>query len=345
MDIKKQPFGKTPDGKIIDHFTLTNKGGLETGIITYGGIIVSLKTLDKNGNLADIVLGCDTLDDYLNETSYFGCIVGRCVNRIRNARFSLNGIEYMVSKNCGENHIHGGIKGFDKAVWDATEIKAANSVALKLTYVSKDSEEGYPGNLKCTVIYTLTNDNELKISYEAQTDKTTVLNLTNHSYFNLAGYNASDVFDHEIMINADKFTVSDETLIPTGEIKSVKGTPLDFTKSIAIGARIAKVRGGYDLNYILNSSDGSLALAARVYELKTGRIMEIYTTQPGIQLYTGNFLNGSSKGKGAVYNKHSGFCLETQHYPNSPNIPNFPSTVLEPGQKYHQVTVHRFSVE
>jgi len=345
VNIQKESFGKTSDGNTVELYTLTNKNGLEARIITYGGTIISLKTPDRNGKLADIVLGGDTLDDYLKGTPYFGCIVGRYANRIRNAKFALNDIEYMVSKNIGQHHLHGGVKGFDKVVWDAQEIKTQDGAALKLTYLSKDGEEGYPGNLKCTVVYTLTDNNELKISYDAQTDKSTVLNLTNHSYFNLAGYGSGDVSAHELTIKADKFTVSDENLIPTGEIKTVKGTPLDFTKPTPIGARIANVKGGYDLNYVLNSSDGSLALAARVHEPKTGRTMEVYTTQFGVQFYTGNFLDGSCKGKGAVYNKHNGFCLETQHYPNSPNIPNFPSTVLQPGQKYSQVTVHRFSAK
>ena len=344
MSIKKQAFGKTEDGKNVDLYTLTNTNGLKAKIMTYGGIVTSLQVPDRNGNLADIVLGYDTLDEYIkNNSPYFGALIGRYGNRIAKGKFTLNGVEYTLATNNGPNHLHGGVKGFDKVVWKAKQMQTDEGPALKLTYRSRDGEEGYPGNLSCIVSYTLTNDNELKISYEAKTDKATIINLTHHSYFNLGGYNSGDILGHELMINADRFTAVDKDLIPTGEIKPVKGTPMDFTKPMPIGSRIKQVQGGYDHNYVLNSSDGSLALAASVYEPKTGRVMEIFTTEPGIQFYSGNFLDGSIKGKGAVYNKHNGFCLETQHFPDSPNKPNFPSVVLKPGEKYTQLTVHKFS--
>lgn len=344
MSIEKEAFGKTADGKNVDLYTLTNANGLKAKITNYGGIVTSLQVSDRNGNLADIVLGYDTLDKYIKASPYFGAIVGRYGNRIAKGKFTLNNFEYTLATNDGENHLHGGIKGFDKVIWNAETIEEDNGPAVKLTYLSKDGEEGYPGNLNCTVIYTLTNNNELKISYEAETNKPTVLNLTHHGYFNLAGHNSGDILGHELMLNADHFTPVDEGLIPTSEIKSVKGTPMDFTKPMPIGSRIAEVKGGYDHNYVLNKSDDSLTLAASVYELKTGRVMKIFTTEPGIQFYSGNFLDGSNKGKGAVYNKHNGFCLETQHFPDSPNKPNFPSVVLKPGEKYTHLTVHKFSV-
>jgi aldose 1-epimerase len=341
MSIKKQVFGKTEDGKNVDLYTLTNSTGLNAKIMTYGGIVTSLQVPDRNGNFADIVLGCDSLDEYIKGSPYFGALIGRFGNRIAKGKFTLDGVEYTLATNNGPNHLHGGIKGFDKVVWNAKQMQTDQGPALKLTYRSRDGEEGYPGNLSCTVIYTLTNNNELKISYEAKTDKATVINLTHHSYFNLGGHNSGDILGHTLIINADRFTPVDKDLIPTGEIKPVKGTPMDFTKPMAIGSRIKQ--GGYDHNYVLNSSDGSLALAASVYEPKSGRVMEIFTTEPGIQFYTGNFLDGSVKGKGAVYNKHNGFCLETQHFPDSPNKPNFPSVVLKPGEKYTQLTVYKFS--
>lgn len=343
MSIKKQAFGKTDDGKSVDLYTLTNAGGLKAEIITFGGIVTSLQVPDRKGNFADIVLGCDDVNDYAKKSPYFGALIGRFGNRIAKGKFTLDGVEYTLATNNSPNHLHGGVKGFDKVVWTAKPMQSKEGPALKLTYKSRDGEEGYPGNLSCTVIYTLTDSNELKISYEAKTDKDTIVNLTHHSYFNLAGYNSGDVLGHELMINANNFTPVDKTAIPTGEIKAVKGTPWDFTKPMTIGSRIKEVEGGYDHNYVLNSSDGSLALAASVYEPKTGRALEIYTTEPGVQFYSGNFLDGSLKGKGAVYNKHAGFCLEAQHFPDSPNEPNFPSVVLKPGQKYTQLTVHKFS--
>jgi aldose 1-epimerase len=325
-------------------YSLTNANGLTAEIITFGGTITSLQVPDRDGKLVDVVLGYDNLGQYESQDNpYFGSVIGRYANRIAKGRFTLNGVEYTPAVNNGPNHLHGGIKGFDKVVWNAQVIEEADGPALKLTYLSKDGEEGYPGNLTCTVIYALTNDNELKINYEAVTDKATVVNLTNHSYFNLAGYDSGDILGHELMLNADSFTPSDENLIPTGEIKSVKGTAMDFTKPTIIGSRIGQVKGGYDHNYVLNSKDGSLALAARAYEAKTGRVLEVYTTEPGVQFYTGNFLDGSIKGKGRVYNKHNGFCLETQRFPDSPNKPQFPSAILNPGQTYTHTTVIKFS--
>ena len=344
MSINTESFGKTPDGQEVDLYTMTNTNGITAKITNYGAILVSLEVPDKNGKPADITLGFDTLDGYIKGHPYFGATVGRYANRIGGAKFKLNDVEYQLAANNGPNHLHGGIKGFDKVVWKAEDVTAESDKAMvKLSYLSKDGEEGYPGNLACTVTYTLTNDDELKFNYEAETDKTTILNLTNHSYWNLAGQGNGDILGHELMLNADKYTPVDEGLIPTGEIKSVKDTPMDFTKPMIIGSRIAQVEGGYDHNYVLNSGGGTLALCARVYEPTSGRVMEIHTIEPGIQFYTGNFLDGSITGKSAkVYNKHYGFCLETQHFPDSPNKPDFPSVVLKPGDKYTTVTVHKF---
>jgi aldose 1-epimerase len=344
MSVGTQPFGKTPDGQEVELYTLANTNGLKATITNYGAILVSLEVPDRDGKLADITLGFDTLEGYIPRHPYFGVTVGRYANRIGAAKFKLNDIEYKLAANNGPNHLHGGIKGFDKVVWTAEYVLADKDGAkVKLSYLSKDGEEGYPGNLKCTVIYTLTKDDELKINYEAETDKPTVINLTNHSYWNLAGQGNGDILGHELMLNADKYTPVDEGLIPTGQIKSVKDSPMDFTKPMTIGSRIAQVEGGYDHNYVLNSGGGTLALCAKVYESTSGRIMEIYTVEPGVQFYTGNFLDGSITGKaGKVYKKHYGFCLETQHFPDSPNKPDFPSVVLKPGDKYTTVTVHKF---
>ena len=346
MGIRIESFGQTSDGQPVDLYTLTNANGIRARITNYGAILVSLEVPDRSGKLADVTLGYDTLDGYIKKSAFFGAAVGRYANRIGKAKFVLNGVEYKLAANNGENHLHGGIKGFDKVVWGAEEIRTADSVGLKLTYLSKDGEEGYPGNLPCVVMYTLTKNDELKISYEALTDKPTVINLTNHSYWNLAGQGNGDILGHELMLNADKYTPVDKGLIPTGEIRSVKDSPMDFTKATTIGSRIDKVEGGYDHNYVLKSGGGSLALCARVYEPKSGRVMEVYTTEPGVQLYTGNFLDGSITGKaGKVYKKHYGFCLETQHFPDSPNKPNFPSVVLNPGEKYTTVAVYKFSTK
>jgi len=348
--IQKQVFGTTADGKQVDLYKLTNANGLEARIMTYGGVVVSLRVPDRQGNLGDVVLGYDQLDGYLKKGAYFGAIIGRYGNRIGHGRFSLEGHEYKLAQNNGENHLHGGLIGFDKVIWNGTENPANDGVSLKLMYLSKDGEEGYPGNLSVTAVYTLTNKDELKISYSATTDKTTVVNLTNHSFFNLAGSGLN--LGHETMITADRFTPVDKGLIPTGELRSVKGTPMDFTTPATIGARIDQdydqlvLGGGYDHNYVLNKRDSELSLAARVYEPGTGRVMEVYTTEPGMQFYSGNFLDGSITGKGSqVYQKRSAFCLETQHFPDSPNKPNFPSTVLKPGQHYSSTTIYKFSVK
>ncbi|HEX8144629.1 MAG TPA: aldose epimerase family protein [Pyrinomonadaceae bacterium] len=351
--IKKRPFGQTADGTPVELYTLTNARGMEAQIMTYGGIVVSLKVPDRNRGLTDVVLGYDTLDGYLKDNGpYFGAIIGRYGNRIAKGKFSLNGVEYTLAKNNGENHLHGGLKGFDKVVWKATPVNGRGIRSLRLNYTSKDGEEGYPGNLSVTVTYTLTDNNELRIDYAATTDKDTVLNLTHHSYFNLAGAGAGDILGHEVYINADRFTpVADSGAIPTGELRSVTGTPMDFTKPTAVGARINQTDEqltfgrGYDHNWVLNKKGvRGPTLAARVRDPKTGRVMEVYTTEPGVQFYTGNFLDGTITGKGGmVYNQRYGLCLETQHFPDSPNQPGFPSTVLKPGQKYTQTTIYRFS--
>ena len=344
IDIRRELFGKTSGEETVDLYTLTNDNGLKVQIMSYGATVVSLEVPDRNGKFADVALGYDTFKEYVKGKAYFGATVGRYANRIAKGRFTLNGVEYKLAINDGENHLHGGNKGFDKVIWEGEPFKQEGAVGVKFTYLSKDGEEGYPGNLSCTVVYTLTDSNELKISYEAVTDKPTPINLTNHTYFNLAGQGNGDILSHELIINADKFTPVDEGLIPTGEIRSVKNTPMDFTHPMTIGSRIDQVKGGYDHNYVLNSGGNSLALAARVYEPTSGRIMEVYTTEPGVQFYTGNFLNGVSGKQGKIYYKHHGFTLETQHFPDSPNRPNFPSTILNPGEKYIQLTIYKFSL-
>jgi aldose 1-epimerase len=350
MGIKKQSFGNMVDGTPVDLYTLTNANGVEARISNYGGTVVSLMVPDRNGAFEDVVLGFDTLEEYVEKSLYFGCIVGRYANRIAKGRFTLDGVEYTLAQNDGENHLHGGIKGFDKVVWEAKAVKGDEAVGLELTYLSKDGEEGYPGNLSVKVVYNLTNDDELRIEYFATTDGATVVNLTNHSYFDLAGGVSGDILDHELTIHADRFTPIDETLIPTGELRSVQGTPMDFCQAVAIGARIEQddeqliFGNGYDHNWVLDKPAGSLALAARVHEPTTGRVLEVYTTEPGIQFYAGNFLDGSITGKGGkVYERRCGFCLEAQHFPDSPNQPGFPSTVLRPGEEYAQTTVYKFS--
>ena len=349
----RKSFGKTPDGQAVDLYLLTNKNGAEASISTFGGIVVSLKMPDRNGKLADVVLGYDNLEGYVKDTSHFGGIIGRYGNRIAHAQFALDGKTYALAKNNGENSLHGGIKGFDKAVWTAKVLSAKDGQSLELSYLSKDGEEGFPGNLKVTVIYTLTDSNALKIEYSASTDKRTVANLTNHSYFNLAGQGSGDVLGHQLTIHADMFTPVDANLIPTGELADVAGTPFDFRKSTAIGARIdqdneqLKLGGGYDHNFVLRPPmDRSEFLAARVVEPASGRVLEVWTTEPGIQFYTGNFLDGKTPGKGGVaYARRNAFCLETQHFPDSPNQPKFPSVVLNPGARYHTITTYKFSIE
>jgi aldose 1-epimerase len=350
-NIKKASFGKTPEGQTVDLYTLTNKKGMEVAITNFGGIVVSVKVPDRNGKVADVVLGYDTLDGYVKDKSYFGALVGRYGNRIAQGKFSIDGATYTLAQNNGPNSLHGGIKGFNKMVWTAKAISSKDGPALQLNYLSKDGEEGYPGNLSVQVVYTLTDGNELKIDYSATTDKKTVLNLTNHSYFNLAGQGSGDILAHELALQADKFTPVDTTLIPTGELRDVAGTPFDFRTKAAIGARInqddeqLKLGKGYDHNFVLRHS-GELAPAARVREPKSGRVLEVSTTEPGVQFYTGNFLDGSAIGKGGKgMTMRAGFCLETQHFPDSPNHPDFPSTLLSPGQRYHTITVYKFSTE
>jgi aldose 1-epimerase len=348
MKIKREHFGRLADGTAVDIYTLTNASGLEARITTYGAILVSLKVPDRNGALADVNLGFDTLDGYVGTHPYFGAIIGRYGNRIAKARFTLDGVEYRLAANNNGNSLHGGIKGFDKAVWKAAPVKSGHGPGLKLTYLSKDMEEGFPGNLAVTVVYTLSDTNELEIRYEATTDKKTPVNLTNHAYWNLKGSGNGDILGHVLQLEADAFTAVDSAanLIPTGEILPVSGTPFDFTTPHAIGERIAQVEGGYDHNFVLRSGGGALTLAARVKEPESGRAMEIWTDQPAIQLYTGNFLDGSVVGKGGrAYQKHAAFCLETQHFPDSPNHPNFPTTILEPGRVFRSVTVHRFTAK
>lgn len=348
---KRSAFGKMADGQTVDLFTLTNTHGMEVKITSYGGRIVSILVPDRHGKMADVVLGYDHLDGYLAKNDpFFGTLVGRYANRIANARFALNGVVYKLEPNDGTNSLHGGSQGFDKKVWKAREI-AATDPALELTYLSKDGEEGYPGDLSVKVVYTLTADNGLRIDYTATTDKETALNLTNHSYFNLAGQGNGDILNHLLLLNADKFTPVDAKLIPTGELRSVAGTPFDFRRPTAIGARIdadneqLKFGKGYDHNFVINRDGHSMALAARVTDPESGRVLEVLTTQPGVQLYTGNHLDGTVRGKGGkVYGPRSAFCLETQHFPDSPNQPGFPTTVLKPGQTYRQSTIFKFSV-
>lgn len=350
----KSSFGKTPAGEPVDLYLLTNKNGVEAAISTYGGAVVSLKVPDRDGKLGDVVLGYDSLEGYENDKAYLGAIVGRYANRIAHAQFILDGKTYTLAKNNGENSLHGGIKGFNKKVWTAKAIPGKDDQSLELSYISKDGEESFPGNLKVTVTYILMDSNKLRIEYSATTDKKTVVNLTNHSYFNLAGPGSGDILGHILQIEADEFTPVDSSLIPTGELRDVAGTPFDFRKPTAIGARIdsddeqIKLGGGYDHNFVLRSWEkpSGETPAARVVEPKSGRVLEVWTTLPGMQLYTGNFLDGTTKGKGGIaYTRRSAFCLETQYYPDSPNQPKFPSPVLPPGQHYHAMTLYKFSVE
>lgn len=344
MDIFKEEFGNLPDGTPIELYTLNNTFGLRARIMTYGAIVVSLEVPDRSGSTADITLGYDSLDGYLEATPYFGAIVGRYGNRIAEGRFSLDGVEYTLALNNEKNHLHGGLKGFDKVVWQAESFREKNAVGVKLSYLSVDGEEGYPGNLSCSVTYLLTEENELRIAYQAETDKSTPINLTHHSYFNLAGQGKSDILGHELLLAAARYLPVDPGLIPIGEIRDVQETPFDFTSAHTIGERIAQVEGGYDHNFVLNSGGGDLALAAQVFDPESGRVMEIFTTEPGIQFYSGNFLDSTITGKiGRVYHQHYGFCLETQHFPDSPHHPHFPSVILRPGETYSSLTVHRFS--
>ncbi len=354
IKLNQAPFGKTEDGTDVDLYTLENANGVKIGIMTYGGIIQTIQAPDKEGNMDDITLGFDTLEGYLAGHPYFGALVGRYANRIANGKFTLNGKEYSLFINNGPNALHGGEQGFDKKVWDADIVDLDGIPGLKLTYVSEDEEEGYPGTLISNVFYSLNNDNELKIEYMAVTDQATVLNLTNHAYFNLGGHkNMEEITDHVLTLNADLTTPVDETLIPTGEIVSVKNSPFDFTTPHPIGERIDAEHdqitkgGGYDHNFVLNKPEvGVMTFGGRVVDPESGRVLEFHTTQPGVQFYTGNFLDGSLKGKnGQLYKHRFGFCLETQHFPDSPNQPHFPSVVLNPDEQYHQVTIYKFTTE
>jgi aldose 1-epimerase len=346
---EEEPFGKLPDGAAVTAYTLKNKNGVSVTILNYGGIVSKFLAPDRAGKLADVVLGCDRIEDYVATSPYFGCITGRVANRIANAKFTLDGVEYKLAANNGKHSLHGGTKGFDKRIWKAEPMLTAAGPTLKLTYLSKDKEEGYPGNLACTVTYTLTSDNGLRIDYLATTDKPTPVNITNHSYFNLAGHNSGNILDHVLVLLADKYTPSDETLIPTGKIEKVAGTPFDFTLSEPIGKRIKEIKAdpvGYDLNYVHGTKrEANPMSVATVTDPKSGRKLEVLTTEPGIQFYTGNFLSGKEKGKGgAVYNQYAAFCLETQFFPDSPNQPAFPSITLKPGEEYRHTTIYRMGV-
>jgi aldose 1-epimerase len=348
--VEKRPFGKLADGTVIDLYTLTNKHGLQAQISNFGGAVVALKAPDARGQMADVVLGYDDASGYENDTFYMGTVVGRYANRIAGGKFKLSGVEYNLAQNNGPNHLHGGVRGFNKVVWQAREVRRREGPAVELSYLSRDAEEGYPGNLRATVTYVLTDANELRIEYGATTDKETVVNITNHSYFNLAGAGAGSILKHELKVNADRFTPVDETSIPTGELKMVKGTPFDFTRATAIGSRInqadeqLRIGKGYDHNYALNKRGKALQLAAEVYEPTSGRVMQVWTTEPGLQLYTANYLENARGKAGKVYNPREAFCLEAEHFPDSPNQPSFLSPVLKPNGRYSQTTVYKFMV-
>ena len=345
----KESFGNAPDGTPAYLYTLKNSHGMEARITTFGGIVTSLKVPDRNGKLDDVVLGFDSPGDYVKHHDYFGALIGRYGNRIAKGKFTLDGKDYTLATNNGQNHLHGGKFGFDQKVWEADEAESEPGRALVLKYVSKDGEEGYPGTLSVKVRYAVTDSNELRIEYSAITDKPTIVNLTQHSYFNLAGQGNGDILGHELTIVADRFTPVDSTLIPTGDVRPVEGTPMDFRIPVAIGSRINQkdqqliYAGGYDHNWVLNRKDSTLALAASLHDPTSGRVMDVWTTEPGLQFYSGNFLNGSAVGKGGkTYNYRNGLCLETQHYPDSPNEPAFPSVVLRPGDHYQTTTLYRF---
>jgi len=344
-------FGVTPEGDSVRQFTFSNANGMEVKIINYGGIITNLKVPDKNGSIEDVVLGFDNLEDYLKSSPYFGAIVGRYGNRIAKGKFTIDGLEYSLAVNNGENHLHGGLKGFDKVVWDAEIFEHEIEVGLKLHYLSNDMEEGYPGNLNVEVVYTLNEANEIQINYHATTDKSTVVNITQHSYFNLTGNTKRDILDHEVMIKSDKILPVDAGLIPTGEFMLVEGTPFDFNELTKVSARIneesdqLELGGGYDHCWMLNKDhEDELEWVVRMVEPTSGRVFELATTEPGVQFYSGNFLDGTLTGKyGVTYNQRYGLCFEPEHFPDSPNQPDFPSVVLNPGEEYKTVTVWRFS--
>jgi aldose 1-epimerase len=349
--ISRTDFGSAPDGKVVDLYTLANSKGMTATIMTYGGIVTSLKVPDKDGNFGDVVLGYDNVDAYVKSSPYFGALIGRYGNRIAGGKFTLDDKTYQLATNNGPNSLHGGLKGFDKVVWTARPLPTAHGPSLILTYVSPGMEEGYPGTLSVTAIYSLTEDNELRVDFSATTSAKTVVNLTHHSYFNLAG--KGDILNTVVIINADKFTPVDATLIPTGELRPVQGTPFDFTTAYTIGERIGNTndeqiaRGnGYDHNFVLNKTGNELSFAAEAYEVGSGRIMQVWSTEPGVQFYSGNFLDGTLTGKGGwTYQFRDGFCFEPQHFPDSPNHPEFPTTVLNPGDTYHNTIIYKFSVK
>jgi len=344
-EVAVRRFGSTRLGAPVDEYTLTNGSGVSTSILTWGGIVRTLIAPDRNGKPADVVLGFDSLEPYEDRHPYFGTITGRFANRIARGTFTLNGERYTLAINNGPNHLHGGIDGFDRTVWKARSESTDDAAKVILSHTSPDGDEGYPGEVQAQVTYTLSNDNSLRIDYEATTSKPTPINLTNHSYFNLAGHDSGDVLEQELMIDAAQIVPVDETQIPTGVLASVAGTPFDFTKFHPIGERIAQVHGGYDHTFVVSGDQPGLRLIAKALDRNSGRSLEVLTTEPGVQLYTGNFLDGSLSGKrGARYHKHAGFCLETQHFPDSVNQPNFPSTILRPGETYRQTTVYRLGV-
>jgi aldose 1-epimerase len=347
--VEKTEFGKMPDGTVIEAFTLYNTQGASAKIITYGATLTELHVPDRNGKMGDVVLGFDNLEGYVQGPHpYFGATIGRYGNRIAKGKFTLDGKEYQLATNNGPNSLHGGPTGFDKRVWKAEPVEVKDGAAVKFTYLSKDGEENFPGNLTASVTYTLTNSNEIKLEYSAETDKDTVVNLTNHSYFNLSGDGSGNILKYILYTNADKYTPVDSTLIPTGEIASVENTPLDFRKPTEIGLRIGEIKGigGYDHNFVLNGKAGTLRIAARVTDPASGRQIEVWTTEPGVQFYSAIGLDGSIKGiGGAAYQKYGAICLETQHYPDSPNRPNFPSAELKPGMKFHSETIYKFSAK
>jgi aldose 1-epimerase len=340
----QRAFARTANGVDVDLYTLRSASGVVAKVMTYGAALTELHVPDRRGVHADVVLGFDRLDGYEGAHPYFGVTVGRVANRIAKGSFTLGGKTYTLATNNGPNHLHGGARGFDKKVWDGAAVSTARGPGVRFSYVSKDGEEGYPGTLTSAVTYVLTAAGELVLEYEATTDQATPVNLTHHSYFNLAGHGSGTILDHELTVFASHYTPTDDTLIPTGEIAPVRGTPFDFTQRFAIGARIARVKGGYDLNYVLDSKGGALAPAAVVYEPRSGRVMRVLTTEPGLQFYSGNFLDGTLTSKGgARYPQHGGFCLEAQHFPDSVNQTGFPSTILKPGQTYRQTTVYAFT--
>lgn len=341
--IQKTTFGHLADGTEVHLYTLTNQNGLQAKITNYGCFVTSLTTPDREGNLGDVVLGFDSLSHYFSRR-FFGSVVGRFSNRIGKASFTLDGVTYPLAANNGPNHIHGGVQAFDKALWTAEEAHGPIGPGLKLSYLSKDGEEGYPGNLNVSVTYTLTRDNSLKIDYEATTDKATPVNLTNHSYFNLGAGQTEDVLGHQITIIADRYTVTDAGLVPTGEIRSVEGSPLDLRSTATIGERFRQLEKGFDHNYVIRKSPDELGLAAAVYEPVTGRFMEVYTTKPGVQFYVPNWQKPFTGRGGQTYQNSGGFCLETQFFPDSPNQPAFPNSILRPGERYQHTTIYKFSV-